>query len=134
MLSGVKLDFGSNVLLMNGISQGHTSGAACTLNVTSNTYSPGAGLFNVNSTNVSGTDTNRTCGSVTSITDVVGVLGSLQLSGVTRLQFGSDVFSNLGMAANGTTLYCSDCVMANPCAGHGQGALAKRINGAWVCN
>jgi hypothetical protein len=130
----VKSDFASNVLLMNGISQGHTAGAGCTLSVTSNTSSPGAGMFNVNSSNVSGTDTNRTCGTVTSITDLTGVLGSLQLSGVTRFQLGSDVFANLGVAADGTVLYCSDCVAANSCAGHGKGAIAKRINGAWVCN
>lgn len=130
----VKSDFASNVLLLNGISQGHTAGAGCTLSVTSNTSSPGAGMFNVNSSNVSGTDTNRTCGAVTSITDLTGVLGSLQLSGVTRFQLGSDVFVNLGAAANGTILYCSDCVAANSCASHGKGAIAKRINGAWICN
>jgi hypothetical protein len=130
----VKSDYASNVLLMNGISQGHTSGAGCTLSVTSNTSSPGAGMFNVNSSNVSGTDTSRTCGTVTSITDMSGVLGSLQLSGVTRFQLGSDVFANLGPAANGTVLYCSDCNNASSCAGHGKGAIAKRINGAWVCN
>ena len=130
----VKSDFASNVLLLNGISQGHTAGAGCTLSVTSNTSSPGAGMFNVNSSNVSGTDTNRTCGTVTSITDLTGVLGSLQLSGVTRFQLGSDVFANLGVAANGTIMYCSDCITANSCAGHGKGAIAKRINGAWICN
>lgn len=30
--------------------------------------------------------------------------------------------------------YCSDCTVASPCAGSGTGALAKRLNGAWVCN
>lgn len=39
-----------------------------------------------------------------------------------------------GSALNGTLLYCSDCTLASPCASGGTGALAKRINGAWVCN
>lgn len=37
-------------------------------------------------------------------------------------------------AVNGTFVYCSDCTFANPCAAVGTGALAKRINGAWICN
>jgi hypothetical protein len=44
------------------------------------------------------------------------------------------LFVNLGTPANGTFLYCSDCKIANPCAGGGTGALAKRLNGIWVCN
>lgn len=40
----------------------------------------------------------------------------------------------LGTPANGTFLYCSDCTIASPCAGGGTGALAKRLNGVWVCN
>lgn len=42
--------------------------------------------------------------------------------------------ATLGTPANGTMVYCSDCTIANPCAGAGTGALAKRLNGAWVCN
>jgi hypothetical protein len=42
--------------------------------------------------------------------------------------------ANLGTPANGTIAYCSDCTIANPCAGGGTGALAKRLNGVWVCN
>ena len=37
-------------------------------------------------------------------------------------------------SSNGNMLYCSDCTVANPCAGSGSGAVAKRIAGAWVCN
>jgi hypothetical protein len=40
----------------------------------------------------------------------------------------------LGAPANGTFYYCSDCTIANPCAGGGTGALAKRLAGVWVCN
>jgi hypothetical protein len=44
-------------------------------------------------------------------------------------------FANLSAnAGNGSTMFCSDCTIANPCAGAGTGAIAKRLNGAWVCN
>ncbi|HEX2825292.1 MAG TPA: hypothetical protein VHP37_03005 [Burkholderiales bacterium] len=43
-------------------------------------------------------------------------------------------FANLGAASNGTFVYCPDCAIANPCAGNGTGAFAKRLNGAWICN
>jgi hypothetical protein len=43
-------------------------------------------------------------------------------------------FASLGTPSNGTLVYCSDCTIANPCAGSGTGALAKRLNGVWVCN
>jgi hypothetical protein len=35
---------------------------------------------------------------------------------------------------NGQEIYCFDCAAANPCSGSGSGAIAKRINGSWVCN
>jgi hypothetical protein len=51
------------------------------------------------------------------------------------LAFGAGVtVAFLGTPANGTIIYCSDCTIANPCAGGGTGALAKRLNGVWVCN
>lgn len=43
-------------------------------------------------------------------------------------------FASLGTPANGVITYCNDCTVANPCAGAGTGALAKRLNGVWVCN
>lgn len=43
-------------------------------------------------------------------------------------------FASLAAVANGATVYCSDCTIANPCAGAGTGAIAKRLNGIWVCN
>lgn len=43
-------------------------------------------------------------------------------------------FGSLGTPSNGSLIYCSDCTIANPCAGGGTGAFAKRLNGAWVCN
>lgn len=44
------------------------------------------------------------------------------------------LFTNLGAPSNGTLYYCPDCTVANPCAGSGTGALAKRLNNIWVCN
>ena len=47
---------------------------------------------------------------------------------------GSVAFASLGTPANGVTVYCPDCTFANPCAGAGTGAIAKRLNGAWRCD
>lgn len=46
----------------------------------------------------------------------------------------STTFGALGSPANGAMIYCSDCAFANPCAGSGTGAIAKRLNGAWRCD
>jgi hypothetical protein len=43
-------------------------------------------------------------------------------------------FASLGAVTNGAFKYCSDCTIANPCAGGGTGAMAKGLNGAWACN
>jgi hypothetical protein len=56
----------------------------------------------------------------------IQVDGGITQTGVT--------FANLGTPANGTLIYCSDCTIASPCASGGTGALAKRLNSAWVCN
>jgi len=50
------------------------------------------------------------------------------------MKVGPTLFSALGTPANGVVMYCSDCTLANPCAGGGTGAFAKRLNGVWVCN
>lgn len=52
--------------------------------------------------------------------------GGVRLEGVLQ--------ANLGSPSNGTVVYCSDCTIANPCASGGTGAIAKRLNGVWVCN
>lgn len=44
------------------------------------------------------------------------------------------LFVDLGTPANGSFIYCTNCTIANPCAAGGTGALAKRLNGVWVCN
>jgi len=62
-----------------------------------------------------------------------GATGTVQLT--TALQMQSVSFSNLPASpVNGMVLYCSDCTIANPCAGSGKGALAKRIANTWICN
>ena len=48
--------------------------------------------------------------------------------------FTPTTFASLGTPANGVVKMCSDCTIANPCAGAGTGAFAKRLNGVWVCN
>lgn len=53
---------------------------------------------------------------------------------VSQLVFSGTTFANLGTPGNGIVTYCSDCTIANPCAGVGTGAIAKRLNGVWVCN
>jgi hypothetical protein len=46
---------------------------------------------------------------------------------------GSSAFTSLGIAANGTILYCSNCTQTTACAAGGTGAMAMYINGAWSC-
>jgi len=48
--------------------------------------------------------------------------------------FGGGDFLSLGNPPNGAVSYCSNCRVANPCVAGGAGALAKRINGTWICN
>lgn len=55
-------------------------------------------------------------------------------AGETMFRLDPCTAGNLGTPADGHFCYCSDCTIANPCAGSGTGAFAKRLNGAWVCN
>jgi SO2946-like, C-terminal domain/Pectate lyase superfamily protein len=62
--------------------------------------------------------------------------GNLYASNVTlssSAKMGASPFANLGSPADGSLLYCSDCLQSNPCAAGGAGALASRVNGAWQC-
>lgn len=54
----------------------------------------------------------------------------------TTVTFNGFTFANIAttLTANGMIGYCSDCTIANPCAGSGTGAIAKRLNGVNVCN
>lgn len=51
-----------------------------------------------------------------------------------QLSFSSSAsVSSSGIRIDGDA-YCPDCVIANPCRSGGSGAIAKRLNGSWVCN
>lgn len=75
--------------------------------------------------------------------DALSLLGSLQTLGTTGISISGSggivwnagtPFASLGTPGNGTIKYCANCTIANPCNSGGTGALAKRLNGAWVCN
>lgn len=61
---------------------------------------------------------------------------SLDISGFRGVFMPQTTFASINNPAptNGLFYYCSDCTIANPCAGGGTGALAKRLAGVWVCN
>lgn len=59
---------------------------------------------------------------------------SITMAAGVRLDMAGVAFAALGAPGNGQFVFCSDCTVASPCAGGGTGALAKRLNGAWVCN
>lgn len=82
---------------------------------------------NVNGVNIS-TPGSQAINFQTSGTNGAVLLGALSL------QVNATAFASLGAPGNGTFEYCNDCTIANPCAGGGTGALAKRLNGVWVCN
>ena len=94
------------------------------------------GTAGVNETQNSNTvvfNTKVAATSATAITlQAIAASQALSISG--KVTLAPIVFASLGTPANGTIAYCSDCVIANPCAGAGTGALAKRLNGVWVCN
>jgi hypothetical protein len=53
---------------------------------------------------------------------------------IDTLKVGTRTYSYLGTPGNGTLYYCSDCQQSSNCSTGGSGAMAKRINNAWVCN
>ena len=69
------------------------------------------------------------------------------ITNISTTTYNANSFSTLGSGStNGTLLYCSDCTVTTPatcvgvisaacvCAGSGNGAFAKRLNGSWYCN
>ncbi|MDE2099296.1 MAG: hypothetical protein KGL39_18730 [Patescibacteria group bacterium] len=73
---------------------------------------------------------------VLSQNSTLGTTNRLRMSTNGGFAFNSFTFSNIAtvLATNGEMAYCSDCTIANPCAGSGTGAIAKRLNGVNVCN
>jgi len=62
--------------------------------------------------------------------------GNLSATNITlsnSAHLGSSTFANLGSAANGTILYCSNCTQTSACAAGGSGAMAMYVNGTWAC-
>jgi hypothetical protein len=66
-------------------------------------------------------------------TTQTGNLSATNLTLSNSAQVGSSTFVNLGSAANGTMLYCSNCTQTAACAAGGSGAMAMYVNGAWSC-
>ncbi len=66
--------------------------------------------------------------------ELTGNGGVLLSNGGASITMAPGGFAALGAPGNGTIKYCSDCTFANPCAGGGTGAFAKRLNGAWRCD
>lgn len=70
---------------------------------------------------------------LSSISSAAGA-GEVSMLGNQLFRPGMTRFSELGTPSSGVFIMCSDCTIANPCAGGGTGALAKRLGGSWVCN
>ena len=66
-------------------------------------------------------------------TTQTGNLTATNLTLSNSAQVGASTFANLGSAANGSILYCSNCTQTTACAAGGSGAMAMYINGAWSC-
>jgi hypothetical protein len=62
-----------------------------------------------------------------------GTLTATNLTLSNSAQVGSSTFANLGSAANGAIVYCSNCTQTAACAAGGPGAMAMYVNGAWSC-
>jgi hypothetical protein len=78
-------------------------------------------------------------GAAVTATHIRGYQGDVinNVSGTYSIEGGYSTFAtgpNVNAALNGSYQGCSDCTVAATCAGAGNGALAKRQNGAWVCN
>ena len=71
---------------------------------------------------------------VGAVTLTVSSTSSLAAATADSLAFNGVLFAALGTPNNGTVKYCTNCTIANPCAGGGTGAIAKRLNSQWICN
>jgi hypothetical protein len=135
---------GAGYIVVNGGGNGWNVGHACTAGSTTDSCfrddSSAATAFSVLGTHTTGVNFNGGTYSNAAL-----FLGSNSGStGDSILKWGTGSFMNLagtvlaslGAPTNGTMLYCSDCLLgSNPCTNvAGTGAIAKRLNGAWVCS
>ncbi len=132
LFAGNVLDGGSTGAGNTGNAAGNTGIAFATFGVEASGSQPIASEGNVIANNI--------------ITDYANKYGPL-LPGDSYVDLGGNRFSSLSTPADGSILYCSDCTVVSPascmnvtnvqacgCKGGGSGALAKRIDGAWLCN
>lgn len=71
---------------------------------------------------------------ITAVTLTVTGTTTLATTIADTLALNGVLFAALGTPSNGTLKYCSNCNIVNPCTAGGTGAIAKRLNGQWVCN
>lgn len=121
---------GGNVDLQSGTTNDGAAGTLTLSGGSSGSGSAGNVIIAAGSTSAGGTD-----GTVT-ITAPTGGPSWVysRVANRAQLAFPPTTFANLGTPDNGAFVYCSDCTIANPCAGSSTGAFAKRLNGVWVCN
>jgi hypothetical protein len=117
----------SNADALIELSTNSVTGGDAFVRMGNGTTSWAAGLDNDSATDVYVISNSAAAGTSNAVSFATGtLLGQMTLTGQT--------FANIGTPANGTIAYCSDCTIANPCAGGGTGAIGKRLNGVWVCN
>jgi hypothetical protein len=89
-------------------------------NITGNSYIDSSAFLDLD-----GTPTDSGSG-VPSLQPGLAVLPNVQLVPV--------LFANLPSVSDGMLIYCSDCNPgSSPCTGSSTGAIAKGLNGSWVC-
>lgn len=153
---------GQGILLGDGSVGGYSAQITVAANQIFRAVSQGIGLFGCEGCVISGNTVDES-GLATGNVDAINVSNNAFVTGISILgnrltpkgtglavddpgnwaglvvdssliAFPPTTFANLGTPRNGTLGYCSNCTVANPCAAGGTGALAKRLNGAWVCN
>jgi len=123
---------------VSGVTATGSAGQTCTLGSFNGGGSAAAATVALTGTNTIGagayiTVTNTGTGYTSAPTAATAGNGTAACSGTAVVAMTTDTKDYTGITP-GTSIFCSDCAMANPCTGSGTGALAKRINGAWVCN
>ena len=112
------------------------SGAPAAFTNTGNLYTNGITLSVAgNAFGLVSNDTGSTVGSFMPATGVARYRNTeVRLDGPSMVRFDGGIrFVDLGTPTNGAFTYCSDCAPSPICKGGGQGAFARREQGAWKC-